>query len=111
MLTLLKQSRGFQANEASDIITCFWQNESSSDAMLQCEMFRGFFIQASKPRCRTLHHYLKAVGNTGVVERVLDGHAQVMAIANLQVHMKCVIWDMAFVISKLKCLALLLPHH
>ncbi len=30
----MKQSCGFQANEASDVIDCFWQNESSSDTAL-----------------------------------------------------------------------------
>ncbi len=52
----MKQSRGFQANGASDVISrAFGKNESSSDTALQCELCR-FFIQVSKRRCRTTHH-------------------------------------------------------
>ncbi len=50
----MKQSRGFQANEASDIIDHMLLAKRIQRFNVRCFFY---FIQASKPRCRTSHHY------------------------------------------------------
>ncbi len=56
---VLKQSRGFQANEASDVIDhMLFAKRIKLRYSASMRDVSFFFIQASKPRGRTSHHYL-----------------------------------------------------
>ncbi len=51
---ILKQSHGFQVNEASDVLDhVLLAKRIKLDKVLRCCVF---LVQASKPRCRTSHH-------------------------------------------------------